>query len=93
MNIGSILGIVALPVHGAYAATKMALEAFTDALRREMSLFGVRVAMVNPGAITTNIVEKVCGSLCVFVCVCYDCGGGCECATVSQLALWFCAGG
>jgi NAD(P)-dependent dehydrogenase (short-subunit alcohol dehydrogenase family) len=46
------------PVHGAYAATKMAVEALTDALRREMSLFGVHVAMVNPGAIATGIVEK-----------------------------------
>jgi short-subunit dehydrogenase len=37
----------------------MALEALTDALRREMSLFGVHVAMVNPGAVATSIVAKV----------------------------------
>lgn len=47
-----------MPVHGAYAMTKMALEAMTDALRREMAFHGVSVSMVNPGAVATRIVAK-----------------------------------
>jgi short-subunit dehydrogenase len=39
----------------------MALEAITDSLRREMLLFGVHVAMVNPGAVSTEIVTKARG--------------------------------
>ncbi len=58
VNIGSISGRVAWPMLSAYAASKHALEAITDALRREMLLHGVDVVMVAPGAVRTPIWEK-----------------------------------
>jgi NAD(P)-dependent dehydrogenase (short-subunit alcohol dehydrogenase family) len=56
--VGSIAGRSALPFLGAYAASKHALEAITDALRVEVRPFGVEVALVEPGTISTPIWEK-----------------------------------
>ena len=47
--VSSVLGLVASPLGGSYAASKFALEGWTDALRREMLAFGVRVSLVEPG--------------------------------------------
>lgn len=41
--MGSVSGLVALPLAGPYAASKFALEALADALRGELLPFGVRV--------------------------------------------------
>lgn len=41
----------------AYAVTKYGVEAFSDALRREMNPWGVQVSIVEPGAFKTNIAE------------------------------------
>jgi NAD(P)-dependent dehydrogenase (short-subunit alcohol dehydrogenase family) len=53
--IGSISGIFALPLSGAYAASKFALEAVADALRAELRPFGMHVAIVEPGVVATPI--------------------------------------
>jgi NAD(P)-dependent dehydrogenase (short-subunit alcohol dehydrogenase family) len=53
--VGSIAGRSALPFLGAYAASKHALEAITDALRLELRPFGVDVSIVEPGTIKTPI--------------------------------------
>jgi NAD(P)-dependent dehydrogenase (short-subunit alcohol dehydrogenase family) len=53
--IGSISGIFALPLSGAYAASKFALEAVADALRAELRSFGMYVSIVEPGVIATPI--------------------------------------
>jgi len=58
VNIGSVGGIIALPLFGPYAASKFALEGITDSLRRELRSHGVQVAIVEPGAIATRIWEK-----------------------------------
>lgn len=58
VNIGSIGGRVALPLLGPYAASKFAMEALTDSLRREVKQHGVGVSIVEPGAIATPIWEK-----------------------------------
>lgn len=42
-----------------YASSKMALEALSDVLRRELRLVGVGVAVVRPGAIGTELLEDV----------------------------------
>ena len=55
VNIGSISGINALPLLGAYAMSKFALEAMTDALRVELAPWGIHVAIVEPGTIKTPI--------------------------------------
>jgi NAD(P)-dependent dehydrogenase (short-subunit alcohol dehydrogenase family) len=58
VNIGSISGRMATPVIGAYAASKFAVEALTDALRVEVQPWGIDVALIEPGAVATPIWEK-----------------------------------
>lgn len=58
VNIGSIGGRIALPLLGPYAASKFAMEAITDSLRRELRGSGISVSIVEPGSIATPIWEK-----------------------------------
>lgn len=51
-------GRVVIPLLGAYAASKHALEAVADAFRRELSRAGIRVSIIEPGSIKTPIWEK-----------------------------------
>ncbi len=62
VNISSISGGVAFPFVGAYAASKHALEAMTDALRRELALYGIDVIAIEPGPVKTPIWEKAKGA-------------------------------
>jgi len=58
VNISSISGRFALPLVGPYTASKFAIEAFSDSLRREVGQQGVHVACVEPGAIATPVWSK-----------------------------------
>ena len=58
VNMSSIGGRVANPLFGPYSATKFALEAISDALRREVAAHGVRVISIEPGGIATPIWDK-----------------------------------
>lgn len=58
VNIGSTGGKVALPSFGAYSGAKFAMEAISDALRREVEPFGVSVAVIVPGATRTQLTER-----------------------------------
>jgi NAD(P)-dependent dehydrogenase (short-subunit alcohol dehydrogenase family) len=58
VNVGSIAGRSSLPFLGAYAASKHALEAITDALRVELQPFGIEVSIVEPASIATPIWRK-----------------------------------
>jgi NAD(P)-dependent dehydrogenase (short-subunit alcohol dehydrogenase family) len=58
VNVSSIGGRIALPLAGPYAASKFALEAVTDSLRRELRHLGVEVVAVEPGGIKTPIWKK-----------------------------------
>ncbi len=53
INITSVAGLAAFAPDAAYSASKFALEAFTEILAQEVNAFGVRVALVEPGIITT----------------------------------------
>ncbi|MDA1107627.1 MAG: SDR family NAD(P)-dependent oxidoreductase [Proteobacteria bacterium] len=54
INIGSLLGFVALPYRGAYNATKYALEGLTDTLRMELADTGIFVSLIEPGPIKSK---------------------------------------
>lgn len=56
--VSSISGGLATPFLGAYAASKHALEAYSDVLRRELMPFGIDVVIVGPGAVATPIWDK-----------------------------------
>ena len=58
VNISSTGGRVAMPFMGPYVASKFALEAFSDSLRRELRPCGVKVSVIQPGAIRTPIWDK-----------------------------------
>jgi len=58
INMSSIGGRVANPLFGPYSASKFGLEAFSDALRREVGPHGVRVVSIEPGGIATPIWGK-----------------------------------
>jgi NAD(P)-dependent dehydrogenase (short-subunit alcohol dehydrogenase family) len=53
--MSSISGRSALPLTGAYAASKFALEAAADAMRVELRDFGLHVVLIEPGVIATPI--------------------------------------
>jgi len=54
VHISSVLGELALPFAGVYSASKFAVEAVSDAMRRELFDSGVVVSIVQPGPIKTN---------------------------------------
>ena len=56
--ISSVGGKNALPFVGPYAASKFALEGFSESLRRELMIFGIDVVVVAPGAVATPIWDK-----------------------------------
>jgi NAD(P)-dependent dehydrogenase (short-subunit alcohol dehydrogenase family) len=58
VNMGSVSGRLALPLAGPYAMSKFALEAYTDALRREVGRWGIEVCVIEPGHIETPIWQK-----------------------------------
>ncbi|CAF3561784.1 unnamed protein product [Rotaria sp. Silwood1] len=57
VNICSVAGYLTKPGMSAYAASKYALESFSDCLRREMAVWGLRVSIIEPGFMRTGIVE------------------------------------
>jgi NAD(P)-dependent dehydrogenase (short-subunit alcohol dehydrogenase family) len=58
VNITSIGGRVAQPLLGPYCASKFALEALSEVMRRELLPWGIHVAAIEPGNIKTRIWEK-----------------------------------
>ena len=60
--ISSIGGRIAYPFGGAYHASKFGLEGLSEALRRELMLFGIDVVVIAPGAVATPIWSKAEGA-------------------------------
>ncbi|WP_437707687.1 SDR family oxidoreductase [Sorangium sp. So ce448] len=58
VNISSVGGKVALPTYGAYAGSKFALEGVSDALRRELAPLGVKVIVIEPGGVKTEMTGR-----------------------------------
>lgn len=61
INMSSIAGKVANPLMGPYSGSKHALEAVSDAMRMEVAQFGIRVVLIEPGFIPTNISQTGAG--------------------------------
>jgi NAD(P)-dependent dehydrogenase (short-subunit alcohol dehydrogenase family) len=59
VNLSSIGGIVAPPYGGMYGATKHAVESISEALYYELKPFGIRVAIVEPGAFRTGFRDNI----------------------------------
>jgi short-subunit dehydrogenase len=60
VNLSSIFGIVAPPGQTAYSAAKFAVRGFSEALRHELQMAKspIRLSVVHPGGIKTNIVRN-----------------------------------
>ena len=58
VNITSVGGRLSAPFLGAYAATKHAVEALTDSLRRELIVYGIDAIAIGPGSVKTPIWDK-----------------------------------
>ena len=58
VNISSTVAKVVPPFLGAYAASKWGLEGMSEALRRELKLFGIDLVIIEPGAVNTAMYDK-----------------------------------
>jgi len=58
INMGSIGSLVATPTYSIYAATKFGVRGFTEALRREVGIYGIHVSAIYPGGAKTEFSER-----------------------------------
>lgn len=61
--VGSMVGSVPLPYHGAYSAAKAGLAGYVDSLRREVTPRGVEVSLLEPGPVRTGFNERAATAL------------------------------
>ncbi|MET7999754.1 SDR family NAD(P)-dependent oxidoreductase [Nonomuraea glycinis] len=54
IQISSAAGLVAMPLSGAYSASKWALEALNESLAHEVADFGIKVTVIEPGGFATR---------------------------------------
>lgn len=57
INVSSIVGRTSFPAMGVYGATKYAVEALSDSLRMELAPLGIKVVLIEPGFVATDIVD------------------------------------
>ena len=58
VNVSSMAGRVAFPLLPAYNGTKFALEGVSESMRYETDTFGIKIILVEPGAIRSNFVSN-----------------------------------
>jgi short-subunit dehydrogenase len=56
INMSSVAGLVAPPTYTVYSATKFGVRGFSEALRREVRLYGIQVSTIYPGVVETEFV-------------------------------------
>jgi NADP-dependent 3-hydroxy acid dehydrogenase YdfG len=54
INMASIAGLVAPPTYSIYSASKFAVRGFSEALRREIGVYGIHVSVIYPGGVPTE---------------------------------------
>src|SRR5688572_8450852 len=59
INMSSILGLIPAPYNALYAATKHAIEGYSESLDHELRTLGVRVVLVEPGLTRTSFEESI----------------------------------
>lgn len=57
VNLGSVAGLLTPPGGSTYSMSKYALEALSDAMRFEVKSFGVRVVLLEPGSVRTDLMH------------------------------------
>jgi clavulanate-9-aldehyde reductase len=58
VNLGSVAGVKYSPNFAMYSATKLAVRAFSEALRNEVQSHNIRVTLVNPGMTRTSFYDS-----------------------------------
>ena len=58
VNISSIGGRIGVPLNSAYVGSKFALEGFSESIKYELESFGIKVILIEPGAVNTNYLEN-----------------------------------
>jgi NAD(P)-dependent dehydrogenase (short-subunit alcohol dehydrogenase family) len=58
VNVSSVGGLIGLPALSAYHSTKFALEGLSESIAFELEPFGIRVVIIEPGVIRTNILNS-----------------------------------
>ena len=58
VNLSSVGGCIGAPILSAYQSTKFALEGLSESLYYELQPFGIRVVIIEPGFIQTNIMNS-----------------------------------
>lgn len=59
VNVSSVAGKVGFPATPAYISTKFALEGLSESLRYELEQFGIKVIIVEPGAVRTDFTSNM----------------------------------
>jgi short-subunit dehydrogenase len=59
INMSSILGLIPAPYNALYAATKHAVEGYSESLDHELRTFGIRVVLIEPGLTRTSFEEGI----------------------------------
>ena len=58
VNVSSIGGIMGVPLNSAYVGSKFALEGFSESMKYELEGFGIKVRLIEPGAVNTNFLDN-----------------------------------
>jgi short-subunit dehydrogenase len=61
INMSSVAGLLATPTYSVYAASKFGLRGFSQALRREVGMYGIHVSVIYPGGVATGFGRRARG--------------------------------
>ncbi len=59
VNVSSAAGLIGLPWHAAYSASKFGLRGLSEVLRFDLARYGIGVSVVVPGAVRTGLVNTI----------------------------------